>query len=644
MAVTRANAVAGEQLELTITFREDNTGQLFDPYSFEQVDILYADGQTIIETIQSTSIVRIGLGQYQVTTQVIAESGMIQDRWLYRLQDGGAIKTSTEVTNVSPSPTASTATESSDALPRHSAVILRPILLTIEFRDDQTGDLFDPAEVRQVDILEDNGSTLIESITSITRIGVGKYRVQASAISTPRTILDKWYFTNQTGNPEEYHIQDTQVYDQSALGESSISCDNASASVSEMLYSDVAPTDAELVLLNSIEKVGITFKDENGQAVNPSKVSMELTCLNGSLLLADTYLPIVDRDPNPPRIINPSAGRFEFPLGLDNLSTDATKKNKTKTRADYLLTWRASAVAGVKSSLTIGPGVNPNSSVLWTAVVEGTPGDFITVEYVDPGTPNSPLSITRDGAAIVVSLRTNAAATIITTAQDIVDAATDEEDVSEIITAEIPTGDTGLGVVDPIAATNLSGGIDASDELIVCQNIKVITHRICALLQKLRLQIDKALKLVKDDPESPCFLGYTNGQLATYLEHGLHIINAYQPSGVFTLDNYPFSAYEFTLIEASLMAGVMSQELFAVDTDVPNWSDQGNAFVIQHQPQLAQYLNWLSQRLDKMIPMLKLNFVSSGSLHIEAGPNFRLAALIDAAPSGSLFRNVFFKA
>ncbi|MGW8177916.1 MAG: hypothetical protein ACWGQW_03865, partial [bacterium] len=107
MAVTRANAVAGEQLELTITFREDNTGQLFDPYSFEQVDILYADGQTIIETIQSTSIVRIGLGQYQVTTQVIAESGMIQDRWLYRLQDGGAIKTSTEVTNVSPSPTAS---------------------------------------------------------------------------------------------------------------------------------------------------------------------------------------------------------------------------------------------------------------------------------------------------------------------------------------------------------------------------------------------------------------------------------------------------------------------------------------------------------------------------------------------------------
>lgn len=644
MAVTRANAIVGEQLELTITFREDNTGQLFDPYSFEQVDILYADGQTIIETIPNTSITRIGLGQYQVTTQVIAESGMIQDRWLYRIQDGGVIKTSIEITNVSPSPTTSTATESSDALPRHSAVILRPILLTIEFRDDQTGELFDPSEVRQVDILENDGTTLIESITSITRIGVGKYRIQANAISTPQTILDKWYFTTQTGNPEEYHIQDTQVYDQSILGTSDLLCDTTADATSEVLYSDVGPTDAEIVLLNSIEKIGITFKDENDQLINPARVSMELTCINGTQLLADTYLPVSDRDPNPPRIINPSAGRFEFPLGLDNpYTTDGTKKNKTTTRVDYLLTWRASAIAGVKSYVTIS-GSNPNSSILWTAVNEGTPGDFISVEYVDPGIPDSPLSIIRDGALVTVSLETNAAAAIISTAEDIVNAITADENVSEIITAEIPLGETGLGVVDAVIVTYLADGIDASEELIVCQNIKVITHRICALLQKLRLQIDKAIKLVNNDPENPCFLGYTNGQLATYLENGLHIINAYQPSGTFTLDNYPYSAFEFTLIEASLLAGVMSQELFAVDTDVPNWNDQGNAFVIQHQPQLAQYLNWLSQRLDKIIPMLKLNFVSSGSLHIEAGPNFRLAALIDAAPSGALFRNVFFKA
>ncbi|KKM17779.1 hypothetical protein LCGC14_1672350, partial [marine sediment metagenome] len=105
----------------------------------------------------------------------------------------------------------------------------------------------------------------------------------------------------------------------------------------------------------------------------------------------------------------------------------------------------------------------------------------------------------------------------------------------------------------------------------------------------------------------------------------------------------PYSGYEFTLIESALMAGVMSQQLFAVDTDIPSWNDQGNAFVIQHAPQLASYLNWLAARLDKMIPMLKLNFVSSGSLHIEAGPSFRLATLLNAAPSGSLFRNIYFK-
>ena len=163
---------------------------------------------------------------------------------------------------------------------------------------------------------------------------------------------------------------------------------------------------------------------------------------------------------------------------------------------------------------------------------------------------------------------------------------------------------------------------------------------------KLRLEIDKAIKFVHSsgDPDEGCYLGYTDGQLVQYLENGIQVINAYQPSGCFTFESFPYNAFCWILIEAALMTGVMSQQLFAVDTDVPSWSDQGNAFVIQHQPQLAAFLNFVTQRLDKMIPMMKLNFVSSGSLHIEAGANFRLTTLINAAPSGSLFRNTFFRA
>ena len=360
MSVLRTNAITGEQLELTITFREENTGKVFDPYSIEQVDILRADGQTIIETIPNTSITKIALGKYKVITQVITQSGLIQDRWLYRLKDAGAIKTSIEITNVSQAPSQPAAIESQTALPRNSAVVLRPLLLTIEFRDDQTGELFDPFEVRQVEILEEDGSTLIQLITSVNRIGTGKYRIQADSISTPRTILDKWYFTAESGEEERTHIQDTQVYDQSALGSTPITA----VTVPEVLYSDVGPHDAEVVLICSIEKIGVTFKDVNGVPINPAQLSLCVTNINGGGVLGDVYLPISERDPDPPRIINPSSGRFEFPIGLDNGSTDPLKKNKTCTRNDLLFTWRASSISGVQASALIDPGVNLDSSLI----------------------------------------------------------------------------------------------------------------------------------------------------------------------------------------------------------------------------------------------------------------------------------------
>lgn len=409
------------------------------------------------------------------------------------------------------------------------------------------------------------------------------------------------------------------------------------------LLTDVGPTDVETILINSVERIGIKFRDTDNLPLDPEKLSLEISYVDGYTIIADTYLPLADRDPNPPRIINPSVGVYEFPLGLDNGSTDLTKKNRTNSRCDLIFIWRANTTEGAFASVIIDPGVNPDSSIVWTSVAEGTPGNFITVTYVDPGTPNAILSIIRSGADITVSLATDGFSVVTTTAAEIIAAVALDTTLTEIITAALPTGESGTGVVGAVISTPLSDGVDSSEEIVTYQNVRIVTHRVLSLLQKLRLQIDKALKIVNTDPDNPCFLGYTDGQLLTYLEGGIQTINAYQPSGTFTFDTYPYSSYEFILIEAALVVGVMSQQLFAVDTDIPSWNDQGNAFVIQHQPQLAQYLNALTQRLDKMIPMLKLNFVSSGSLHIEAGPNYRLAQLINAAPSGSLFRNVYFK-
>lgn len=177
----------------------------------------------------------------------------------------------------------------------------------------------------------------------------------------------------------------------------------------------------------------------------------------------------------------------------------------------------------------------------------------------------------------------------------------------------------------------------------VVQNVEVISARSYSLIPYFRLIIDKSRKLV--DPANDVFLGYTDAQLIMFLEGGLQIINGYQPETVsgFTLDNFPWDTFRHIGLEAALMAGVLSQQMFAIDTDMPNYSDQGTQFVIAHQPQLASYLNSVTARLDKAIPLMKLQFVTTGSIHLQMGGGFGLNMLVAASPTGSLFRNMFFK-
>lgn len=177
----------------------------------------------------------------------------------------------------------------------------------------------------------------------------------------------------------------------------------------------------------------------------------------------------------------------------------------------------------------------------------------------------------------------------------------------------------------------------------IIQNVKVVPAMIMYQLPYLRLMIDKSRKMV--DPANDVFLGYTDANLIQFFESGLQIINGYQPETVmgFTFTTFPWQDYRHIALESALVAGTMSQQLFAVDTDLPNYSDQGTTFTISHQPQLAAFMNQISARLDKSIPAMKMQFVGTGSIHINAGPSYKLGQLLSAAPSGSTFRNVFFR-
>jgi hypothetical protein len=177
---------------------------------------------------------------------------------------------------------------------------------------------------------------------------------------------------------------------------------------------------------------------------------------------------------------------------------------------------------------------------------------------------------------------------------------------------------------------------------IVLQNVTVYNVIAAQNIPYLRLYIDKARKLV--DPANNVFLGYTDSQLLMYTQEGISMVNAYQPETqmMFDVNNFPYQPYRHIVNEAAMVAAVMSQQMFAIDTDLPNYSDQGITFVISHQPQLSQFLTTLTARLDKEIQAMKLQWVSTGSIHMVQGPNFRLATIMSAAPVGSLFRNVYF--
>lgn len=174
----------------------------------------------------------------------------------------------------------------------------------------------------------------------------------------------------------------------------------------------------------------------------------------------------------------------------------------------------------------------------------------------------------------------------------------------------------------------------------VVQLVKTVSVKTMRLVPKLRLIIDKAVKAIDDNPEDPVFVGYNDWMLTTFLDGGLSWINGAQPYPMWgSVDDFPDAHYRI-LLDGATVDALTSQELFAVDTDI-NYSDQGNVFVIDHQPKLSAILNSTLQRFMSTVQPMKLHYLNNGAIRVEIGPNFRFSALLNAAPDGALFRNAF---
>ena len=77
---------------------------------------------------------------------------------------------------------------------RQSAVINEAIIMGVTFQYDRSQNLFDPSAISKVEIYDSDGTTLLESITSITKNATGDYQVITSATwnTSARTVYDRW--------------------------------------------------------------------------------------------------------------------------------------------------------------------------------------------------------------------------------------------------------------------------------------------------------------------------------------------------------------------------------------------------------------------------------------------------------------------
>ena len=100
-----------------------------------------------------------------------------------------------------------------------------------------------------------------------------------------------------------------------------------------------------------------------------------------------------------------------------------------------------------------------DDDLVFTAVAPEAAGENVTVEFVDPGAINQPLTVTVVGDAVTINLATDGAGAITTTAAELMAAVNADTDASALVTVSTASGNDGSGVVTAMAGPqNLSRG------------------------------------------------------------------------------------------------------------------------------------------------------------------------------------------
>lgn len=149
------------------------------------------------------------------------------------------------------------------------------------------------------------------------------------------------------------------------------------------------------------------------------------------------------------------------------------------------------AVAGAAAA-TIDTGVvGDNNALTWTAKDLGFAGNGISVALVDPAGNNQAIAVNVADNNISVSLATDGAGAITSTAANIITAIEANAAANALVSVANTGASTGAGVVAAVAATNLAGGKDGEAPTVAQYNTLV------ALANENKAQLNAALAALR---------------------------------------------------------------------------------------------------------------------------------------------------
>lgn len=179
-------------------------------------------------------------------------------------------------------------------------------------------------------------------------------------------------------------------------------------------------------------------------------------------------------------------------------------------------------------------------------------------------------------------------------------------------------------------ANTVSSGTDQGSSMLY-----VIPKSIYPLFPQLRAWVDKAAKVVGLQG-----VGYTDSILYICLRHALQEINAVQPITNLRLTNFPIAQFGSLLIETAVIIALFSQGMFAIDTDIPTYNDQGTSLNLDHWAKIQAYITALAAKLGPQLKLMKMDYLSTGSITLTQGPALPLRVIMASSPGG-LFRGLF---